>query len=151
MAPPPSSYSVRYLYQDSSFVRQGDGLASTLMLSESLASDLQWQACDYEWRASMIFFPPQSGSFLPPLPNVHPINAAGTTDDRFDTARPSSNHPRGVNAVFCDGHAQFVRQDMEYRVYCALMTPHGGQAMEPGTTAASPTVRQQPKLAADEF
>ena len=140
------------MYQDSSFIRQGDGLSTTLLLSESLSADLQWSGCEYEWRAGMVFFPPQSGSFLPPLPDVHPINSQGTSNDRFDTARPSSNHLRGVNAVFCDGHARFLRQEIDYRVYCALMTAKGEYAVEPGTTTLSPTtVRQQPKLTADAY
>jgi prepilin-type processing-associated H-X9-DG protein len=142
------SCATKYVYQDSSFIRQGDGLSTTLLLSESLGDDLQWQSCDYEWRAGMVFFPPEPGTFLP---NVHPINAPGTSAERFDTARPASHHPRGVNAIFCDGHGRFLRQEMDYAVYCALMTPHGSQAVEPGTTAASPSVREQPKLTPDSY
>ena len=79
------------------------------------------------------------------------INARGTSSDRFDRARPSSNHVRGVNAAFCDGRVQFVRDAMEYKIYCALMTPNGANAVEPGTQTPSPTVRQQPRVDADSY
>ncbi len=37
--------------------------------------------------------------------------------------RPSSNHPGGVNAVYCDGHVDFITDDIDYSVYQHLMTP----------------------------
>ena len=88
---------------------------------------------------------------MPSSADVQPINGRGTSAERFDRARPSSNHTGGVNVAFCDGHVRFVRDTMEYRVYCALMTPNGAMAVEPGTTIPSPTVRQQPNLGADAF
>jgi prepilin-type N-terminal cleavage/methylation domain-containing protein/prepilin-type processing-associated H-X9-DG protein len=39
-------------------------------------------------------------------------------------ARPSSGHNGGVNAVFADGHTQFLNEDIEYTIYQALMTPN---------------------------
>jgi prepilin-type processing-associated H-X9-DG protein len=39
-------------------------------------------------------------------------------------ARPSSNHPGGVNAFFCDGHGRFIAEDIGYNVYTQLMTPN---------------------------
>ena len=38
-------------------------------------------------------------------------------------ARPSSGHNGGVNAVFADGHTQFLNENIEYTIYQALMTP----------------------------
>ncbi|HTQ39627.1 MAG TPA: DUF1559 domain-containing protein [Pirellulales bacterium] len=43
-------------------------------------------------------------------------------------ARPSSNHPGGVVVVFADGSAKFLREDIDYPVYCLLMTPYGMRA-----------------------
>ena len=37
-------------------------------------------------------------------------------------ARPSANHPGGVNAMFCGQNARFLSETMEYRVYTQLMT-----------------------------
>lgn len=42
--------------------------------------------------------------------------------------RPSSNHPGGVNVVFCDGHVDFITDDVEYSVYQHLMTPDSKKA-----------------------
>jgi prepilin-type N-terminal cleavage/methylation domain-containing protein/prepilin-type processing-associated H-X9-DG protein len=41
----------------------------------------------------------------------------------YQYARPSSFHSGGVNAIFCDGHAQFLSQNIAPAVYFQLMTP----------------------------
>ena len=48
-----------------------------------------------------------------------------TTPITAETARPSSNHPAGVNIAFTDRHVMFLRDDIDYHVYQQLMTPHG--------------------------
>ncbi len=138
------------VFQDSSFISTGDGLSTTLLISESIIGDNQWHGGDNEWRSGMVFWPPlRSG--LPPKPDVHTINSQGVSANRLDMARPSSFHLGGVNAAFCDGAAKFISQDMDYRIYCALMTPKGKFAMEPGSTVPSLTVQQQPPLTYDSF
>src|SRR5262249_15709826 len=42
--------------------------------------------------------------------------------------RPSSNHPKGVNVAFAHGHPQFLREQIDYRVYVQLMTPNHKQS-----------------------
>lgn len=65
------------------------------------------------------------------------INAVPSTPNAtnyyFYFVHPASNHPGGVNASFCDGHVRFVSQDIDYFVYCLLMTPHGALCNTPGT------------------
>lgn len=46
-------------------------------------------------------------------------------------ARPSSNHAGGVNMSFCDGTTKFIADSLDYRVYQALMTPHGRKSDVP--------------------
>jgi prepilin-type N-terminal cleavage/methylation domain-containing protein/prepilin-type processing-associated H-X9-DG protein len=46
--------------------------------------------------------------------------------------KPSSNHPGGIMVTFCDGHAQFLHDDIDYRVYQHLMTPDSSRAGVPG-------------------
>ncbi len=46
---------------------------------------------------------------------------------------PASSHPTGVNAAFCDGHTRFLSQDLDYNVFCLLMTPWGKFSNTPGT------------------
>lgn len=48
---------------------------------------------------------------------------------------PASNHPTGVNVSFCDGHTRFISQDIDYNVFCLLMTPWGQQCNTPGPAA----------------
>jgi prepilin-type processing-associated H-X9-DG protein len=140
---------------DTSSIRSGDGLATTIMLSENLDA-LHWHNPDtrnwyLETYSGIIFWPPNANG-LPPN-DVHRINGPKVNvTTPYDTARPSSTHPGGVNMVFTDGHGQFVRQDIDYTVYCALMTPKGANAMNPGTTNASNNqIRNQPKLTPGSF
>ncbi len=51
-------------------------------------------------------------------------------------ARPSANHPGGVNVIFCDGRAVFLNEQIDYYVYCLLMTPDGANVKTPGTQAS---------------
>jgi prepilin-type processing-associated H-X9-DG protein len=46
-------------------------------------------------------------------------------------ARPASNHPNGVNVAFCDGHTDFLRDDVEYVVYQQLLTANGKKCVDP--------------------
>lgn len=46
-------------------------------------------------------------------------------------ARPASKHYQGVNVVFCDGHGQFLREDIEYKVYRQLLTSNGQKKVNP--------------------
>ena len=63
----------------------------------------------------------------PPLQNVYNFQApmAGMADwfGGLACARPSSAHPGGVNAFFCDNHYRFLSEEMDYHVYTQLMTP----------------------------
>jgi prepilin-type N-terminal cleavage/methylation domain-containing protein/prepilin-type processing-associated H-X9-DG protein len=65
------------------------------------------------------------------------INAVASTPNAtnyyFYFVHPASNHPGGVNASFCDGHVRFVSQEIDYFVYCLLMTPYGAECNTPGT------------------
>lgn len=54
----------------------------------------------------------------------------------YTNARPSSQHPGGVNMLFCDGHSRFISQDIDYAVYCLLMSSWGQQVMPPGQMSA---------------
>jgi len=53
--------------------------------------------------------------------------ASPTVNSNF-AARPASNHPGGVQACFAGGNIRFIKDDIDYRVYCLLMTPNGVKA-----------------------
>ncbi len=46
-------------------------------------------------------------------------------------ARPASPHSGGMNVAFCDGHGEFLRDDIDYKVYQQLMTPNGRKCVDP--------------------
>ena len=69
----------------------------------------------------------------------------------IDHARPSSNHSGGVNVVFCDGHSQFLREDIDYDVYARLMTTDGNNAMVAGSSGTPNIPWQSEPLDADDY
>lgn len=132
------------------FVRRGDGMSATLLFSENVDSSNWGDIHQLEIRLGMLWWPnvemiggrPQA---VPP-PTKAGIPVAGINQspggveplhvedpDRRYFARPSSFHPGGVVAAFCDGHTQFLSDEMDYLVYCLLMTPDGRRAADPGT------------------
>jgi hypothetical protein len=46
-------------------------------------------------------------------------------------ARPSSNHGGGVNVAFSSARMMFLRENIDYQVYIALMTPFEKQSDSP--------------------
>ncbi|HVA45261.1 MAG TPA: DUF1559 domain-containing protein [Pirellulales bacterium] len=68
-----------------------------------------------------------------------PINAldtGGPVSSQY-FMHPSSNHPTGVNVAFCGGNVQFMSQDIDYTVFCLLMTPWGQWCNTPGMPNAT--------------
>jgi prepilin-type processing-associated H-X9-DG protein len=63
----------------------------------------------------------------------------------------SSFHGGGSVAAFCDGHVQFVRDDIEYRVYQHLMTPSSSDAYNTANAELSTTVNVLGVLDEAEF
>jgi prepilin-type N-terminal cleavage/methylation domain-containing protein/prepilin-type processing-associated H-X9-DG protein len=53
----------------------------------------------------------------------------------YTYARPSSFHRGGVNVVYCDGHGQFLAQNVNPTVFAAMMTTDRANCRQPGTTA----------------
>ena len=107
-----------------------DGAANTLLLSENLQAGY-WTDTS-EGDLGMVWFES-------PGPNSA-INAGknvGYRPQDIQYARPSSNHPGGVVASFCDGHFQFLSDRIDYNVYRHLMTPDSKAAGVSGTFDSS--------------
>lgn len=69
-----------------------------------------------------------TGQVLNKQPSVPP----STPEDLdFYLGRPSSNHPGGFIVTMCDGHSRFMGEDIEYRVYCLLMSPDSRNTKQP--------------------
>ncbi len=124
------------------FITAHDGTSLTVMLSERIdAATYSFppgQALDAEANLGFVWWPSASAQppFAPPRPSQR-INGPNDVMP-INNARPTSNHPTGVNAAFCDGHTRFISQDIDYGVWCLLMTPHGTEANTPGEVELAP-------------
>ncbi|HUY91262.1 MAG TPA: DUF1559 domain-containing protein [Pirellulales bacterium] len=68
-----------------------------------------------------------------PLMKINSANrVAATGYDINYTMAPASNHPSGVNVAFCDSHIRFLSQEIDYTVFCQLMSPNGRMCNTPG-------------------
>jgi prepilin-type processing-associated H-X9-DG protein len=107
------------------FISQNDGASSTLMFSENFLATT-WDArgtVEQPDKISNVFVWHDRSNPTPEmLINGGLKNQVVLTSQ---TARPSSFHSGGVNVAFCDGHVQFLRDDITYPVYVQLMTPLG--------------------------
>lgn len=100
-----------------SYVRQADGLANTLLLTENLNATA-WMAID-EWKTTVLWY-------HPPQP-AHHVNSQDLTTHE-NQARPSSNHRGGVNAVMASGASRWIADDIDYAAFRSLMTPADAHA-----------------------
>ena len=121
-----------------------DGLTGTLLLSENVDSgrwtDYQEWQVGFVWQASVsadgeaapsgsASAPPGDEMFGPEeLLGINREFGLGGGGVSYTAARPSSFHPGGVVAVFCDGGSEFISEEIDYLVYCQLMTPRGEQS-----------------------
>ena len=125
-----------------------DGQSQTLLMTENLhAGGLESPAQmwgDPDARSCTFVLPikriPGAGlSYYadPPLDPNFPeclINAAHVGNEGR-SPWPSSNHPGGVCAAFCDGSTKFVSEDIDLLVYKRIITPAGGRQNSSGVVA----------------
>jgi prepilin-type N-terminal cleavage/methylation domain-containing protein/prepilin-type processing-associated H-X9-DG protein len=116
-----------------------DGTSNTLLISENLVAGQWWQPglpSTFVWLyATEASCPASSGNPIPTQAVTAEMRINGlrnsVTTLTPQTARPSSRHPGGVNAVFADGHTAFLRDGVDYHVYQQLMTPDGKKSEMP--------------------
>jgi len=133
-----------------------DGAGTTLMLCENIHKSyttsanvpwFSWLAPSFgkpgvEQQIGFVWVVPPSGTTAPAPNPTYAINAQeriggnwenlGLFDPGFPRfARPASSHGSGANVAFCDGHSQYLRDDIDYKVYQALMTPNGRKCVDP--------------------
>ena len=103
------------------YITQHDGIAYTLMLSENIQAGLWTDTAEANvgmaWRDAP-----------GPCSRINACKGAGDRPGDLRYARPASNHPGGVNAVFCDGHSYFLSEQIDYQVYQHMMTPDSRKA-----------------------
>ena len=109
------------------YLSQRDGAATTLLISENIDATMWENYTDSaNWTGTGEFqvgFNWQTDGSL----RINYPNARGTYP------RPSSYHPGGVIASFCDGHQQFLKDSISPVVYHHLMTPDSNVAGIPGS------------------
>ncbi|HEV3343453.1 MAG TPA: DUF1559 domain-containing protein [Pirellulales bacterium] len=129
----PADAPLEWISQE--YISTHDGSSMTVMLSERLdAGSYSFppsSALDVEAAIGFVWWPSRNKApFQPP----HPSQRINGPPDALpiNRARPSSNHSGFVNVAFCDGHTRSISQDIDYGVWCLLMTPDGRHCNDPG-------------------
>jgi prepilin-type N-terminal cleavage/methylation domain-containing protein len=130
------------------FISANDGTSNTLMLSENLdapsyasfsggANNVFEAFHGFVWNYSTSAAPPFAPQNFPYGTINAPRDATNAGNPAsMNNARPSSNHPGVVVVVFCDGHSRTLRSEIDYGVYCLLMSPNGREVAPAGGTWA---------------
>jgi prepilin-type processing-associated H-X9-DG protein/prepilin-type N-terminal cleavage/methylation domain-containing protein len=151
-----------------------DGAGTTLMYTENIDRTYDSTSPSGAPAFSWLFGNEQQLGFVwvvPVSPNTSPQPGDTVNDqealnrnsqdvvvfptDKPRFARPASAHSGGMNVAFCDGHGDFLRDDIDYTVYQQLMTPWGRKAVNPAkhddTGATMTSFRNAPPLAEKDF
>jgi prepilin-type N-terminal cleavage/methylation domain-containing protein len=147
-----------------------DGEAKTILISENVHKDIQiggetatWlgplqdttfngtpeMQLNPEQRFGMIWVYEPNNELTPSPGNFYTINRDNDeltnnyADRGASFARPASTHPEVFIVAFCEGNTREVRENIDYRVYQALMTPNGQKAAlyDAPNAPLEPTVR----------
>ena len=129
-----------------------DGTSTTLLLSENADSgawtDVLEQHVGFYWQATVdannVPAPASVGTSGPEWLSqaLLKINdKTGLVDTAVDAAdaqtygRPSSYHPGGVVVTYADSHTSFLDANVDYLVYCLIMSPRGKYTLPAGSYA----------------
>jgi prepilin-type N-terminal cleavage/methylation domain-containing protein/prepilin-type processing-associated H-X9-DG protein len=110
------------------YISSKDGTQNTIMVTENVGTD-NWLPNDGKGTPTL---PPAEGTVgvVYDQPSMAAPAAAIPDPDNMAPylARPSSRHGGGVMAGFCDGHVQFLRNDVDVQIYQELMMPDDATA-----------------------
>lgn len=86
-----------------------------------------------------VWWPDQSPQAAMKINAPVAITSTGTVTETNPAyyMHPASNHPTGAMVAFCDAHTRFISQDIDYSVFCLLMTPYGQYCNTPAYVPAS--------------
>lgn len=115
-----------------------DGASLTLMLSENLqatewfptvkpppAAGLPAARVATEADVGMVWWPAALAASRPTVwINQGRKDVVAVPPPAIEYARPSSNHPGGVVAAYCDGRVEFLDEAIDPRVFQSKMAPH---------------------------
>ena len=138
---------------DVDYVSNGDGASNTLVLTEKCGTrvtklpkwsnqisvpptnpislnDVSATSSTYSSIPVFLFAGSAATNAWTPPTTTGFSGSSNTTDDRF----PSSNHPGGVGAAFCDGHVLFLKSTVDITTYVQMMTSNSEQSYAPALT-----------------
>ncbi len=111
-----------------------DGSQQTIMLSENLDA-VSWDSPTAQSQVGVVWWSVASGlPWVSDVPGLVAVNTESSSNARYN-ARPSSNHPGGVNVVYADGHSDFISDRVDYTVYRDQMIPDQSEAIDYGLIA----------------
>ncbi len=117
------------------YISQGDGSASTLMLSEHTTpgkwtdKELVIDSVPIELRLGFTWMAAQDKAQLDQMRiDSFEENDPLPTDGLPRPGNPSARHRGIIVSTFCDGHVIFLSEEVHYRVYQHLMTPDSNTA-----------------------
>lgn len=122
-------------YADPNAVGMSGGGMLPYAVLEYLQGFVWWGDVDSGGNATPPYGASQNGKINSPTD----VASNGNVNYPYTNARPSSRHPNGVNMLFCDSHTRFLSRDMDYKVFCLLMSSNGQQVMPPGAMMAPNT------------
>lgn len=119
-----------------------DGASNTLLISENIRtgynparSQSNWASPNPYLTSFYIGYPCLNGTCSEGNVDYNLANSGtnaingGLDQPEGSSPFPSSLHKGGVNAGYCDGHFQFLSENIDGKVYAALMSPQG-QALD---------------------
>lgn len=108
-----------------------DGTATTLLLSEkcgaAYTTPMTWNVpppASVNWNNGEIF----PGFGVTGTPPARILNAGNVHAAPGTRSQPSSQHPGGAVAAFCDGRTLFLKDSLQARVYAQLITSNNASA-----------------------
>jgi prepilin-type processing-associated H-X9-DG protein len=143
----------------------------TILLSENMHKNYDDPSIPFTWLAGteqqlgIVWVVPPGSNTSPTsgtgIDQQEPINVVPATAQipgdfapgipRF--ARPSSNHGEGAVVAYCDGHVEFLRDDIDYTVYQRLLTSNGRKCVDPRdhTSTETDKFRVLPPLSEKDY
>ena len=118
---------------DLDYISANDGTTNTLLLSEKNGST-QVAEMFPSWSFNVVDLSVALTGTATPVflhgGTTVPVGRAinNTTNSTEWTRYPSSNHPGGVVACFCDGRTMFLKESIPYQTYVQMMTPSGKES-----------------------
>lgn len=113
-------------------ITRGDGTTRTMLLAENvrlttwnnisnpLFQAIMWKSDDAEPTGPL-------QAYAPPIEEEITTASANAL-----LSTPSSKHTGGFIAAFCDGHVDYISNEISYSVFARLMSSNGGLARPPG-------------------